>query len=312
MNLPDSHRMVIMKPFLQKHYSLFSLAARRISNVLVRITVANTLQEPGHIQTTIEQAGNNTLLGGSTFKKDVEKELYKIQHTRWVLRKFALRWLFKRLHHCTTDDIVTLEPIKNPIHIVDWSRRHIYSFEVTTLHRDITQTLLHFTGMFPSPLRPKNPLTNMSLSLGQLVSVWNGFAHGHISISSPVANYRSMQFNHSRFLDEYSVPLSISSMKKCILNPLDIDSGDYLLDFIEAAYEYNNIELMHYDRLMINGAIHAHKNPPFLQELRRKCVDYNYILIVKKNNPAVDILGDLYAVYHSCLPIIKKYLQRGI
>lgn len=292
--------------FTERHPSLFRVASSSIQPILVRITVANTLNRPSSIQHSITEAGKNSLIGGGSFKKQVRDALYTIQSLRFILRKFLLRWLYKRLVPCTTEDIFTLEPIKQPVYVVVWKSRHVYSFEVKTLHRAVTQSLLHASGMFANPLRPKNPLTNIPLSLGQLISVWNTFISASIPLSSAISQYRSVHYNHERFFEEYGTVLSVSSMKRCIMNPFDIEGGEYLLDFIEAAYEYNAIPLKEYFRNKIKDAIVKHRDTGFIRRFRVKCVEYNYILLVKKNHSAIELLQELYSVYRACITIIRE------
>jgi hypothetical protein len=293
--------------FTQSYQSLFRIASPSIGSILIQITVASTLNNPSSIQHSITQAGKNSLVGGGSFKKEVETALYTIQSVRWRIRKFVLRWLYKRLVSCSTDDIFTLEPIQDPVYIVVWKSRHIYSFEIKTLHRAITQSLSHSSGMFPIPLRPKNPLTNLILSLGQLISIWNTFAYGSFPLSSVVTQYRTVQYDHQRFMEEYSTVLSISSMKRCIMNPFDVEGGECLLDFIETTYEYNGIVLKPYFRDRIHYAIFKHKDNVFIRKFRIKYVDYNYILLVKKNYSASEILQELSSVYRACIPIIQDH-----
>ena len=296
-------------PMFEPRHSLFSIVAPQIKNVLVRATIANTLQNAHSIQHTIHHARSNGLVGGKGFRKEVEQELYRIQALRWTLRKFLLRWLFRRLKVCSTTDIVTLEPIKTPIYIVDWISRHIHSFETFTLHRDISCALSHSIGMFADPLRPRNPLTNIPLSLAQIISIWNTLACARIPLSSVVTNYRSVQFNHERFIEEYSTPLSLSCMKRCIMNPLDDEGIEYLIDFIEMAYTFNSFPDNPYYIEKIRSAINAHKNNEIISEFRRKCIEYNYVLITMKKNNALDLMNHLEKVYISCIPIIRAMLK---
>jgi hypothetical protein len=165
----------------------------------------------------------------------------------------------------------------------------VYSFEEKTLHTATTETLLHSHGMFACPLYPKNPLTNLHLSLGQLISVWNGFAQATFPLSSPITHYRTVQFNHGRFIEEYGSVLSLYAMKRCIMNPLDVDGADCLFDFIEDVYEYNSVHLYSLLRNRIYTAVYSQKDIPFLRQFRRKCIEYNYILLTKKNNSAVEL-----------------------
>lgn len=298
-----------MSPLLfvaEKRANLFPLAAFRIKDILLRVTVEQTLQTPSSIQRSIEYAGKDAMFAGTRFKQEVEKHLLYIQSVRWILRKLVLRWLYKRLAPCTTEDIVTLEPIKAPIHIVDWATRHVYSFEEKTLHQDITASLQHSDGIFAYPIRPKNPLTNLPLTLGQVVCVWASLARASFPVSSVVSQYRSVQFDHKRFVEEYSTPLSVLSMKRCILNPLDREGADILFDFIENAYDYNAISLSHTSRKKIYTQIYSHKDNDFLRAFRRKCIEYNYSVLVRRYS-AVELLQELYRIYRSCMPIIRGY-----
>lgn len=301
-----------MSPLLfvaEKRPNLFPLASFRIQDILLRITIEQTQQTPSSIQRSIEHAGKNTMFAGTTFKKEVEKHLLSIQSVRWILRKVVLRWMYRRLAPCTTEDIVTLEPIKAPIHIVDWATRHIYSFEEKTLHSDITASLQHSDGLFATPLRPKNPLTNLPLTLGQLVCVWDSLARASFPVSSVVSQYRSVHFDHTRFVEEYSTPLSVLSMKRCIMNPLDPDGADILFDFIENAYDYNNISLSYSSRNRIYTLIYSHKDNDFLRAFRRKCIEYNYSVLVRRYS-TVELLQELYRTYRSCMSIIRANVAK--
>ena len=301
-----------MSPLLfvaEKRPNLFPLTTFRIQEILLRITIEQTQQTPSSIQRSIQHAGKDAMFAGTGFKQEVEKHLLKIQSVRWILRKLVLRWLFRRLAPCTTEDIVTLEPIKAPIHIVDWATRHIYSFEEKTLHQDITASLQHSDGIFAYPIRPKNPLTNLPLTLGQVVCVWESLARASFPLSSVVSQYRSVQFDHKRFVEEYSTPLSVLSMKRCILNPLDREGADILFDFIENAYDYNNIYLSHASRNKIYTLIYSHKDNDFLRAFRRKCIEYNYSVLVRRYS-TVELLQELYRIYRSCMPIMRTHVAK--
>lgn len=293
---------------LARHQFFFSLASHTIKNSLVMITVGSSTSAPRSIQYTIDSAAKSQFI--PTFQKDVETHLYRLQAVRWTLRKFLLRILYRKLNECTTVDIVTLDPIRTPVHIIDWATRQKYSFEVMTLHKDITQTLLHASGVFPEPLRPKNPLTNLPLTMGQIISVWNTFAMSPLIVSSAVSIYRSVRFCLARFKEEYAVPLMISSMKKCLMNHLDIDYADYLIGFIENAFDHNSIRYTFRLRSEVETAIYTHSSSEILHRFRIHCVQYNYALLVKKNNP-IELMCEIDRIYVSCLPIIKELQIKG-
>ena len=300
-----------MSPMLlARHQFFFSLASHTIPDPLVRITVGHATSAPRSLQYTIESAQNNSFLTAKSFQKEVETQLYRLQAVRWTLRKFLLRYLYRKLNECTTVDIVTLDPIQTPVHIIDWATRQKYSFEVMTLHKDITQTLLHTSGVFPEPLRPKNPLTNLPLSMGQIISVWNTFAMSPLVVSSAVSIYRSVRFCLARFKEEYSVPLMISSMKKCLMNRLDLDYVDYLLAFIENAFDHNGVRYTHRLRTQIETAVYTYSSSEILHRFRMHCVQYNYALLVKKNTP-IDLLCEIDRIYIACLPMIKELQIKG-
>ena len=299
-----------MKDFLfERQQSIFSIAAKNIGNFFVKVAIQNIGNSPSSVEHAINIADENTLFGGIGLKREIETEIYKIQSARWILRRFALRWLFKRLVKCNEEDIVTLEAIKRPIHIVDWPKRCMYSFEIDTLHKDITNKLLDISDMFPNPLYPKNPLTNMNLSMPQIISVWNTLTCSTISLSWAVTAFRSVKFNQRKFADDYSLPLQISSMKKCLLNHLDPYSEEYILDFIKNAYEINNIRLTHRVLGAIEDAIYSYKDLDILREFRLRCYEYNYILLTTKDETDFTSRKKLNSIYLSCLPIIQECIK---
>jgi len=296
-----------MKDFLfERQQSIFSIASKNIGNFFVKVAIQNIGNSPSCVEHARNIADENTLFGGIGLKREIETEIYKIQSARWILRRFALRWLFKRLVKCNTEDIVTLEPIKRPIYIVDWLKRCVYSFEIDTLHKDITNKLLDISDMFPNPLYPKNPLTNMNLNIAQIISVWNTLTCSNISLSWAVTAFRSVRFNQRKFADDYSLPLQISSMKKCLLNHLDPCSGEYILDFIKNAYEINNIRLTHRVLVVLDNAIYSYIDLDILRQFRLRCLEYNYILLTSKEEGDLTSRNKLNSVYESCLPIIQE------
>jgi hypothetical protein len=139
-----------------------------------------------------------------------------------------------------------------------------------------------------------------------LISVWNSLSCSPLPLSSAFTQYRSVRFNHARFCEEYATPLSLSSMKRCIMDPLDRDGGETLLDFIEHAYDFNQLVLSPYSRHKLRSSIFAHSNGERLRTFRLKCVEYNSILIAKKQDNVIDILEQLYEVYRSCMPLCRS------
>ena len=157
------------------------------------------------------------------------------------LRRFLHRWRCSHLKPVNTDDIVTFEPPLRPIHIVDWARRQVYVFEMATLAQDIRTRLLNNDGFFEEPMEPRNPLTNLPLTLSQNIAVWIQFAKYPNAMATVVAGFRHSHFNLDLFEKEFNTILKLHALRTTLLKPADADGIERIEEFINEVYTSKNM-----------------------------------------------------------------------
>ena len=152
------------------------------------------------------------------------------------LRRFLHRWRCSHLKPVNTDDIVTFEPPHRPIQIVDWAHRQVYVFEAATLAQDIRTRLLNNDGFFEEPMEPRNPLTNLPLTLAQNIAVWIQFAKYPNAMATVVAGFRHSHFNLDLFEKEFNTILKLHALRTTLLKPADPDGVERIEEFIDEVY----------------------------------------------------------------------------
>ena len=83
---------------------------------------------------------------------------------RWQIRK-----CYKNVKN--TEDPVTLEIPKKPVHVIDFVNRSSFVYDASTLKRTIQDRILLSDHMFPMPKKPVNLLTNKEFTSYQLYSI---------------------------------------------------------------------------------------------------------------------------------------------
>jgi hypothetical protein len=217
-----------------------------------------------------------------TLAKAIEESVNFVRKHRFALRRFLHAWRSKRLTPSNTDDIVTLCPPKQVVNIVDWTRRIRYQFEASTLMRDITMRLLEHDGFFEDPQLPRNPLTNLPLTLTQAISVWNQLSAARVGASAAFSEFRRVRFCIGRFFTEYSLPLQLHAFRQTMRDPTHMDYQERLLDFIEYAYDQESIDCFSqtYDYCIKNYAEHE-----LLTTWAKICTEFYEIGMIYRNNP---------------------------
>jgi len=69
------------------------------------------------------------------------------------------------------EDVVTMDVPRKVVRVLDLKHRCSYVYEASTMRRLIENRISLSDYMFPNPMPPLNPLTNMNLTQGQLISV---------------------------------------------------------------------------------------------------------------------------------------------
>ena len=72
-----------------------------------------------------------------------------------------------------TNDIITMDPPKKPVYVIDFKQMCSYTYEARSIKRIIENRLFVSDYMFPNPQYPINPLSNQNFTSGQLLSIIN-------------------------------------------------------------------------------------------------------------------------------------------
>jgi hypothetical protein len=212
----------------------------------------------------------------------IRSSVCKIVRFRFLFRKFLHKWRFSRIKMANTDDLVTSEPPKKPVYIVDWARRQAHVFEAQTLMKDITARLHHHDGLFEDPQPPRNPFTNTPFTLNQTISVWNSISEAGIAVSSPFTLFRKSRFSYVRFLDENSLYLRLNAHRKTFQEESSYDYKERMLDFIHLCY---NAETLEYNAAAFSYILFNKPKNHVIQKWKHLCEKYYEADIVFWNNP---------------------------
>ena len=228
----------------------------------VTALVNETLNSPTHFQTIRRSFLNTSYSHEFQSNKEFEK-LFKIPYVyttslvkrqadfvrastvavrlRAILRRFLHRWRCSHLKPVNTDDIVTFDPPHRPIRIVDWAHRQVYVFEASTLAQDIRTRLLNHDGFFEEPMEPRNPLTNLPLTLAQNIAVWIQFGYYPNAMATVVAGFRHSLFSIDLFEKEFNTILKLHALRTTLLRPADPDGIERIEEFIDEVYATKNM-----------------------------------------------------------------------
>lgn len=153
--------------------------------------------------------------GGDTFIPSAGTGYFELElkameaadaHEKDIRHRFhrfvALYRLYRmRRRPLNTDDPATLCPPRIPIVLHDWTAKGVWCFEAASLRDHISAELTHVSYDFPKSLPPRNPLTNLSFTYSQLLSLrrqlcavgkTNSIIEGFYELNFKVGVYQSV------------------------------------------------------------------------------------------------------------------------
>lgn len=209
------------------------------------------------------------------------KYLPPIYKLRLAFMKLLHHWRFKHLQISNTEDIVTMDPPKKPVYIVNWTSKTAHVFEASTLMRDITERLLQHDGVFEESAEPRNPFTNIPLTQAQMISLWNQISLSGTPTSTAFSAFRQARWNLKTFEAEYAPMLKLNALRKTMKNPAHYDYIDRMIDFIEYVYETKS-EMC--DLFLYKDAVKYNNSHSIIQGWERLCKLYYEASILYINN----------------------------
>jgi hypothetical protein len=210
------------------------------------------------------------------FIQAFREAIFKNMNFRAKARKLLLCWLRRRLRAANDVDPVTCEAPRQPITLVDWSNRSTYSFEAQTIYKDMVGRLTLHDEVWPTPQRPRNPYTNLPLTLAQLYSVTNqlrAIGRSHWTLDA----LAQTSYNFVTFARNFSVPLKHSALNQLFRNPKSDEYQYVMTDFMENEHDHHD---QHYNASLYKWALVHEPDSQILMNWRRACRRYHELTLL--------------------------------
>lgn len=216
-------------------------------------------------------------------KDEFQGAVKKIKSLRNTFKTFLHFYRFRKLKQSNKKDIVTGETPKYPIWIVDWKQGQKWLFEAKTLMSDITFRLQHHDGFFEMPLPPRNPYTNIPLTLTQNISIWLQFSFSSLlPPSTSFCAFRSVKWYLPSFQLVNSTYLQKIALKETMNDYTSYDFQDRMIDFIR--YVFNDQDHYSYPEQSFIHAVENHMDEPYMIEWKKYCYLFWLAPILHKGN----------------------------
>jgi hypothetical protein len=163
---------------------------------------------------------------------------FRIFKMQKIMKPLVFRWQVRKcLRNCkNVEDPITLEIPKNPVTIIDFSKRISFVYEANSLKKTIENRLLFSDYMFPEPMAPLNLLTNEPFTLGQIISIIQQCKkHGYVSWV--IDSFKSLNLNLQLFSFHNKQKLKIEAIKAFFKKPSYL-IRDIVIDYFNLESDY--------------------------------------------------------------------------
>lgn len=238
----------IFSPFIDRDEAKFLYTLKNniphIFASIADLTNAPVFYKPPTRQHVIHQVKFIASVGdvGNAFSYYFSKErqtkifefFYYHQRIRLAFRKLLFAWRTRKWqrHILNTEDPFTLCEPDIPLRVVDPASKGTYVFEAPALLTHIHKSLLHHDGFYDEPIFPKNPLTNIRFSLGQLHTIYLALQKSHWVVEL----FRLTHFSIARLQIEHAFSLKKHAIQSTFADVKSHPFISFVLDFIEQEY----------------------------------------------------------------------------
>jgi hypothetical protein len=207
-----------------------------------------------------------------------------------IRRRFSRFVALYRLHRMrrrrlNTDDPATLSPPRTPIVLHDWTAKGVWCFEAASLRDHISAELTHVSYDFPKSLPPRNPLTNLPFTYGQLLSARHQLcAMG--KTNSIIEGFYEIRFKIGVYQSVYWKSIRLRAFERSYADERGDDFRDKFREFFtELIYTLIKTELRgQIDELFHWAAAHA-VGLSYIQEWKGLYRQYHLTEILYKEDP---------------------------
>lgn len=217
-------------------------------------------------------------------KSAAKSKMADNQILRWKFKRFLTLWRIRHFKSINDSDYITLAPIEKPILIHSFPTRSIYTFESTSILRDIHKKLLHHCGQIPTPLFPRNPYTNEHFTLAQLITIQDQCKRVGTT-SWCLEAFCKSQLSIPKFLQVQRKALRIHALKSILYDYGDYEGIAVCMNFIESQHEEHNAP---FNKSLYRWSLVKIPEDPKLQNWRGFCKEYYEEDILAEDDAARD------------------------
>ena len=166
----------------------------------------------------------------------------KNQRLRLTFQKLARRFIHARLKVANTEDLLTNEPPKHPVTLVSWAERTIHTFESSTLRRDMIARLLMSSYGFSNAQMPRNPYTNVPMTIGQCMSSIRQICHAGGKSHWTIEGLAAVDYDLEKFKVQFKQPLLLDILMRQHRSPTSDETITLVLEFIEDQHDEHDMD----------------------------------------------------------------------
>ncbi len=207
-------------------------------------------------------------------------------------------------------DPITLSAFEKPIILYDIKNRCRHKFEAKPLMVHIHRQLLHANMGFAEPMQPRNPLTNIELTYGQLVSCYMQLREAGQSIWTLGAFY-AQNFNLVKFASINEKALRQTAIRALVSEDMNEFSADQFVRFIQAYASHCNLPIAEVNIYVLRYAAMHRANDYYLT-----CWKRLYLIAMSHNivdGPISSIFNDLETVAQARgLVVLTRILSQNM
>lgn len=300
---------------IRRHYD-----PRHIAQYTYEQTAAAPFLPKGHLPAAIDNRLHNIFFFKPDFYRDLGSAPTETE-IRLAILLIRMRTAFKRLlsawirRRCmrvslATTDPITLSDFEQPITIYDMTGRSRYRFEANALMVHI-KNQLHATNFgFPQPQMPRNPLTNLEFSVGQLTSI-------HEQLSAKGQNYwafgalRDCEFHMSRFIQLHETALRHAAVQRHAFSEMNAYSAEEFHDFIATYCAFHGVGMTATDHIVIQFSIQYRLDNPYLDCWKRLYVLALMHNIVSMPQPTLSDTTTI-TIYKKAVSLMARILGQNL
>jgi hypothetical protein len=200
---------------------------------------------------------------------DICKKYICEMRIRWRMKSLLNFWLQKKIDKRSEPaiDLITLQPVKQPIYVYNITNRRRFVFEARTLCQSINSNLKRQNASFSQPIEPKNTFTNKPFTYIQMISIYY-----QLMLSGYMCWSLGLYMESCCRIDRYklvaSIPLTIHAIQDEINNVDSEESKEMQINFIESISIVNEFDLTNRKRKVFEVAIERIPNHPIIASLR--------------------------------------------